>query len=573
MTLQSEPTTVLLSDNYLKRPLAQAVPGAVWKAGEGWVVDVYTARQAYLALTLFPEIGTQYPELNNMRASMIRDVRPFDNATPFNRKVKPSPEMQQRLDDLFTDEGGFNRITGKPGALHEYQELDLGYIEAIMREHGAGYIGWDRGMGKTSAACVLADVLDVERMIVVCRNNAKTVIWAKAVKALMPDHQCVVIPNDKKKREEALATLHKRKHPDPYVLIVHYESLPLIAGKDDGGKLTDKGWRALGDIDLIVTDEAHRLQNPNAKFVRALKRCKPKYRLALSGSIIQNRLEELFSVLNWLFPTRYKAKWRDWNDRYLDYLATDYGRVCLGVKENKVDDLRAELGVFTVYRRKEDELDLPEKMIETVMIPMLPEQERVYKELQQTLLAEIDDAKSIKALNPISLLGKLRQIATSLGTVGGKGSAKLDRAVEMILENEDEEFVVFSWFKEPCYELMDRLEKAGVEAWIATGDQSEDARTEAMLKFQEGERRVFTGTIATLSESVELQRASNVIFLDRSWNPEETGQAIDRVHRQGQQRTTVVTHLISSDTVDELRVQPIVANKQALRALVLGETK
>jgi hypothetical protein len=65
---------------------------------------------------------------------------------------------------------------------------------------------------------------------------------------------------------------------------------------------------------------------------RAIKKIPSKRRLALSGSIIQNHIEELFSPLQWLFPDRYKAKWRDWNDRYLEYVESSFGRVCIGVK-------------------------------------------------------------------------------------------------------------------------------------------------------------------------------------------------------------------------------------------------
>ncbi len=579
---KDEPKTerVILTDEYLvgRNRGAESIPGGHWSSEDSaWVAEIGTARQAAIALLLFPEIGPKHPRIEKLRDSMAQDMRPFDNATPYDSPLEPRDETLLRLNDYWFGNGydlscayeAFGHEV--PNPLHDYQKIDLGYMKDIMLRDGAGYIGWDRGLGKTSATCILADELDCKRIVVVCRNAAKVNIWEECVQALLPEHRCIVLPNAKKKREEILKELHKKNDPDPYVLIVHYEALAIIAGKDGKGKMTSAGWKKLGPMDLVAADEAHRLANPKAKMTRAIKYIETKYKLALSGSIIQNRVEELYSVLNWLFPDRYKAQWRDWNDRFLDYIDGGYGRICIGVKPNKIEDLRQELGVFTVYRRKEDELDLPEKLVETVGVDLLPDQTKVYEDLRDTLIAEVDGAPDVKSLDGATMLGKLRQVATGLECFGGVGSSKLDRAVEMVEENPDASFVVFSWFKAPCYALQERLATKNIESWVATGDQDEaKERTPAVAAFQNGERRVFIGTIATLSESIQLHRASNVIFLDRSWNPEETGQAVDRVHRQGQKQRTTITHLVARDTVDELRVAPVIRNKESLRKLILG---
>lgn len=583
---------ILISDRYIDKPKATAIPGAIWKAGEGWVAPIATARDATIALSLFPSLAPQHPELDALRKSGIQSTRPFDNATPFNSPVQLSEGMLGRIAQKFgrTLEGEPGAYV--PGSLHEYQSIDLGYAEAVLREHGSFYLGWDRGLGKTLGTAVLIDQMKAERVVVFCRNTAKRSIWLHELEWMLPEHNILVIPNDKKKREAMLAALNKKNNPDPYVLIAHYEAAPMITGykevpvKDEYGdpvltatgkpkmkKILGKGgWRKLGELDLVAADEAHRMQNPKAQFVRAIKKADVKYKLALSGSIIQNRLEELYSVLNWLFPQNYHRQWADWNDRYLDYISTDYGKICIGAKPNKIEDMRTELGVFMAYRRKEDELDLPEKTIEEVLIELNPEQQRVYDDFAETMIAEYDD-KKIKAVNPVSLLGGLRQIATGLELKGlGKDSSKLDRAVEMIEENPDEAFVVFSWYKPACYALQDRLKEAGIGSFVATGNETEVKRTELIDEFQTDPEapRVFIGTIATLNESIQLTRATSVIFLDRSWNPEENAQAVDRVHRQGQKGRVTVTNLVAKNTVDTLRVAPIIGNKQDLRALVLG---
>jgi SNF2 family DNA or RNA helicase len=156
----------------------------------------------------------------------------------------------------------------------------------------------------------------------------------------------------------------------PFVLVVHYEALQIL---EKAG-----WWKKLGEWDLVVADEAHRLKNPQALMTRAIKKIPSQARLALSGSIIQNHIEELFSVLQWLFPERYKAKWRDWNDRYLDYVESSFGRVCIGVKPDRLDAMRDELSRFMVVRYKEDELDLPDKTEQTLYVELSPKQRRAY---------------------------------------------------------------------------------------------------------------------------------------------------------------------------------------------------
>lgn len=81
---------------------------------------------------------------------------------------------------------------------------------------------------------------------------------------------------------------------------------------------------------------------------------------------------------------------------------------------------------------------------------------------------------------------------------------------------------------------------------------------------------MFIGTISTLGESVTLHRANNAIFLDRSWNPAANQQAEDRIYRIGQERPVTITHIVAKDTVDEENVLPALADKQALRRMILG---
>ncbi len=550
-------TMLTITDDWHKAAMARAIPGAYFCSDEkAWVLDAPTPRSAAVTLRLFPSLGVKHPELVALRAEMASDVRPFDNATAFDTRIT-APRVDAILD-------------GMGWSFHDYQAIDLGYVHAVLDQHGGAYIGWDRGLGKTLATCALIDATDAQRTLVVAPNTAKETVWAAELRRFCPWVDVLVLPNAKAQRERMMADVATRT--EPFVLIVHYEALAIVAGKANG-KLGE-GWKKYGTWDLVVADEAHRLSNPKAQMTKAIKKIPADRRLALSGSIIQNHLEELFSPLQWLFPKSYRSRWRDWNDRYLDYVENGWGRICVGVKPARIKDMRAELGVFMVYRRKEDEIDLPERTDQELRIELGAPQRKVYDQLVAECMAELDDGTTVKAQLGVAMMGKLRQVATGLDLLSDNvaDSTKLDLAVDMIADAQDDAIVVFSWYKAAVHALADRLAARGIESFTVTGDVPHAKRADVIARFQAGERRVFIGTLATLGESVNLQRANNVIVLDRSFNPALNAQAEDRVYRQGQKRPVTITHIIAKDTVDELNVLPTLANKQALRAAILGGT-
>jgi SNF2 family DNA or RNA helicase len=552
-------TLICLSKEYTDASKARAVPGAWFdRETKGWVLKDPTPRAAAVALRMFPTLGVTNPELVELRASLGQQVRPFDNATPFGMRIE-APGVEAAL-------------AAEDHAMYDFQAIDLGYIHAVLEAHGGAYLGWERGLGKTLGAAALADAvseIDFTQILVVAPNTAKRSVWLPELRRFLPDIEVVVLRNTKSQREKDLGYVRQLIQAEqPFAFVVHYEALNIIAGQ----RANNRGWDRFGEWDLIVADEAHRIANQKTLMAKALKRIPAKRKLALSGSIIQNHAEELFSPLQWLFPDHYRSRWRDWNDRYLDYVESGYSKVCVGVKIEKLEEMRNELGVFMVYRRKEDELDLPERTEQTLFVDLSPAQRKAYDSLIENYYAELPDGSFIKASDGLVLLTRLRQVATGLDLVSGEltDSTKQDLAVEMIQDNPDEAFVVFSWYKAAGRSLSDRLTALGIENYVVDGDVRHDVRAQYIQEFQAGRGRVFIGTLSTLGESVTLHRASNAIFLDRSWNPGTNVQAADRIYRIGQRNAVTITSIIARDTVDELRVQPAIQDKEALRALILG---
>jgi hypothetical protein len=565
--------SVVLTKEWHKGTMARAVPGARWDgATKAWVLDYAEARSAAIALKLFPDLGYRHPELNAMRDELAADVRPFDFASTWYEQ-HGSPLGCDRVRKV---------VKAKGWDLHEYQEVDLAYGNAVLNERGAFYMGWERGLGKTLGTCCLLDARGWESALIVAPNTAKESVWGEALREFCPWLELIVLGNTKAARSRALNQVERCfENAKPFALVVHYEALALIAGKEkversDGKTKTvlGNGWSRLGAFDVMVTDEDHRLANPQAQMFKGARKVVFGELLILSGSIIQNHLEELYSPHRRAFPGQFTSKWRDWNDKYLDFAEGGYGKVCLGVKQDRVDTLRNNLGTWMVYRRKEDELDLPPKTYVERRVELGPAQRRAYEELRDSCLAELDTGEKIKAQAGVAMLTKLRQIATGLSLVADDvvwgESSKLDAAVEDIMDSPDDEWVFFSWYKAGVRSLAARLESKGVECFTVDGDVPHEARTDMIDRFQRGERRVFIGTLSTLGESVNLQRACNVGRLDRAWNPMLNVQAEDRVFRMGQTRPVTITDYIAKDTVDEMVVMPNLANKLALRAAILG---
>jgi SNF2 family DNA or RNA helicase len=546
--------TVVLTRDYAKNVVARAVPGAFYdRDTKAFVLKDPTPRAAAVALRLFPDVATAHPELVELRASLAQEVRPLDNASEFATPIG-APNVRK----VLADEGH---------EFYEYQSIDLGYLAAVLTAHGGAYVGWSRGLGKSLGACALVEELECQRVLVVAPNTAKRAVWEPELHRFLPDYEVVVLRNSKSQREKDLGYVRQLIQAEqPFALVVHYESLAIIETERGGG------WKKLGEWDMVIADEAHRIANPKAKMTKALKKVPARYKLALSGSIIQNHAEELFSPLQWLFPKLYKSRWRDWNDRFLDYVDSGYSRVCVGVKIEMLDELRKELGVFMTVRTKEDELDLPPRTEETRYVELSPAQRKAYDDLRESCIAELDDGSVVTAEDGLVLLTRLRQVASGLDLLTGElsDSSKLDFITEMILDNSDEAYVVFAWYRASAYALADRLTRLGVETYVVTGDVKQDDRARYIQEFQAGQRRVFIGTIKTLGESVNLMRANNAVFIDRSFNPSDNDQSADRIWRIGQEKPVLVTHVVAKGTVDELKVMPILSDKSALRRLILG---
>lgn len=553
-----------LSDNKKRWLDAQACGGYWDKGRQAYCILNPTAREAAIAIALFRDVLNRHPELLELRDSAYQEARPTDYATDVGLTLDPV----------------LNGVT-----LYDWQNVDGGYMRAIMERDGGANILWDMGLGKTTLSAGFIQKMGAQRTLVVCRNDAKDPVWRAQLEALLPDQRLAVLPNPKGKREDMLEQLAEYDtdaddYHWPLVFIIHYEALALIAGtrkKPDNEAITQvlDGWDKLPEWDLMIFDEGHRLasMNPNTPVkvgkntqlgkatMRA--RARARYAVNLTGSAVMNHPNDLFGQLHYLYPDRYARKGLDWEKRYLDFVETDHKRVCIGWKPETLTELRDELGVFSVHRKIDDVLDLPPMIHQEIKLDLLLAQRKAYEEMRDQYWAEVESGV-IKAANALAHLTQLRQIAT---WVEGLPSAKIDFTLSTLEEEPDAQFAVFTWYKPPGRALADLL---GDQAVVVDGDVSAKQRAAALESHRLGRSRVLIGSIATIGESLNLQYMHQAIRLDRHWNPGVNAQTERRLHRHGQTDNVVLRDLIARDTVDELRVQPALTDKESLRKAVFG---
>lgn len=551
------PVVELTSDFKRRREVA-SIPGVRFDTVLGsWVMDTAVAGQygRDLARQLFPEHAEELA-----REEPVTDFRPIDLATKWFDSLGTIsyellfPGVPEELCNL----------------LYDYQITDTAYLVERLRQDGCGYFGWEPGLGKTLAALVAAWALDAHRIVCVVPNASKLAVWAREIPKWTKDRWTVFdLAGSQVQRDRVLSDW---RAVDDGILLVHYEALRLV----DWSFTTTKK----GHVDLVICDEAHRLAKggPGGRaplFYKALKKIRADARLALSGSIVVNSPEDLFGALHWLAPTAYKSRWKDWNTRFIQYADGPWGKLMLGLRADKIDEMRHELASVLCVRRKVDELPgLPAKIEVTRFVELSASQRKVYDDLAERFFAELPDGEIILAPSVITQLGKLRQIATGLDLLGDEfaDSSKLDLAVEMIEDNLPRKTVLFAWHRATVRAITARLLAKGISCTAVTGDTKAQDRATAIAAFQDDpDCKVIAATIKTLGESVTLHAASDLIFLESSWTPTDMQQAADRIHRIGQTAGRVtVTTIAAKDTVDEYKVLPTVKSKAEMRALVLG---
>ena len=326
----------------------------------------------------------------------------------------------------------------------------------------------------------------------------------------------------------------------------------------------------------IILDEAQKIKNPKTKMAIALKNIKSEYRLALSGTPIENHLGELWSIFSFLMPG------------FLDTLSFFRKYYQLPVEKDhnfeRQNLLNRRIKPFMIRRTKEKVADeLPAKSEIVKYTQFDAKQSRLYESIRVTMEKKVREAVKEKGLGSshitiLDALLKLRQVCCDPSLLKlkeaqkVKESAKLELFLDLIdeLMQEGRKVLVFSQFTSMLAILEKSIQSKSIPYSKLTG--STRKREEAIEKFTKGDADIFLISLKAGGVGLNLVEADTVIHYDPWWNPAVENQATDRAYRIGQTKAVFVYKLIVENTIEQ-KILELQKKKQAIQESVYDENK
>lgn len=450
--------------------------------------------------------------------------------------------------------------------LQGYQKTGFRWLKTLDHYGFGGILADDMGLGKTIQ--VIALLLDEKRRapesqtLIVCPASL-VYNWENEVHTFAPELTVRTVVGNAAEREAILRgeerDMEAASRTD--IFVTSYDLL-----KRDVLLYQEMEFR------FQVIDEAQYIKNPSTQSAKAVKMVKAQTRFALTGTPIENRLGDLWSIFDYLMPG-FLFTYSGFKKRFEAPIVKDGD-------ERALKALHRLTGPFVLRRLKTDVLkELPEKL-ETVVYSMPEnEQKELYtanalqlKRQLESLSGSLAGAENMQIL---AQLTRLRQLCCDPSLCYDRykgGSAKLDTCVELIAGGIEggHKILLFSQFTSMLELIGKRLKKEGIVYHLLTGATSKEDRMRLAGEFQTDDVPVFLISLKAGGTGLNLTAADIVIHYDPWWNVAAQNQATDRTHRIGQEKQVSVFRLIMKDTIEEniIRLQE---NKQSLAEQVITE--
>ncbi len=418
----------------------------------------------------------------------------------------------------------------------------------------------DMGLGKTVqalAACqLLAKIENVKCALVVCPASLKAEWEEQILGATELSHRIVF-----GKRH------HRLEHyaSDEFFKIANYEQI-LVDIDDINGIVKP---------DIVILDEAQRIKNWRTKTASAIKRIQSRFAFVLTGTPLENRIDEIYSIVQFLDPKLLGPLFK-FNREY--YRLDDRGRP-EGYKN--LNKLGARVKSVMLRRRKEDvEKDLPDRTVNNYFLTMTEEQQLRYSDYERWVRIYLQKARS-RPLKEDEFkrmqmgLACMRMICDTPYILDSevKDSPKLEeleRLLEDMLEDKDNKVIIFSEWVRMLELIRERLDDLGLGYAWHTGSVPQDKRRLEVNRFkQDPDCRLFLSTESG-GAGLNLQVANAVVNVDLPWNPAKLEQRIARAWRKHQKRAVTVVNLVAENTIEH-RMLNLLDHKKAIAEAVLDD--
>jgi superfamily II DNA or RNA helicase len=505
---------------------------------------------------LRPEAVPTFETFLERATALEPALRCGDDVLSFLAELRDAEQRRRRVAEAFPRgprSAAFKDLLKV--SLYDYQREGA----LFAARAGRALLGDEMGLGKTvqaiAAAEIMARLFGVERVLVVCPTSLKHQ-WQREVER-MSARPVGVIGGLRPRRERGFAA------PGHFFKVTNYDTvhadLDLI-----------EAWSP----DLVVLDEAQRIKNWSTRVARSVKKISSPYALVLTGTPLENRLEELLSIVQFVDRYRLGPTFRLLHEHQV---RDEVGKV---VGYRALDKIGQTLAPVLLRRQKEQVLDqLPERIDSNVFVPMTEPQRRLHTENLEVVARIVAKWKRYRFLSEADqrrlmiALQRMRMVCDSTYLLDPQHDhgVKADEAVtllEELFEREGTKVVVFSqWLR--MHELLTR--RLRPRRWghvLFHGGVPGTKRRELVDSFREDPAcRLFLSTDAG-GVGLNLQHAAVVLNMDLPWNPAVLEQRVGRVHRLGQRRPVRVVNFVARGTIEE-GMLGVLKFKQSLFAGVL----
>ncbi|AOZ92447.1 DEAD/DEAH box helicase [Paenibacillus crassostreae] len=446
------------------------------------------------------------------------------------------------------------------GVLRPYQERGYQWL-AAMRDLGFGVcLADDMGLGKTVQVitCILERLAEQTRPVLIVCPTSLLGNWQRELQRFAPDMSIYIHHGNKRLHGEELLQQVTQHH----VILTTYH----LCGRD-GVDLAQVSW------ETVVLDEAQYIKNYRTKQAQSVMKLSTPHRIAMTGTPVENRLGELWSIFQFLNPG------------YLGTSSSFRQRYTGDANQERLKELHQLVAPFMLRRLKSDPdiaKDLPEKIELKSYCTLTDVQGAMYQAVVDQMLVQIEQRTGFARKGLVlSSLTKLKQICDHPQLLGKEehratkqeASGKMDRLLEILdsIEECGESALIFTQYVAMGHLLVSRLAaRYGKEPAFLHGGVLKQERDEMVRSFQESEGPTFfVLSLKAGGVGLNLTRANHVLHYDRWWNPAVENQATDRVFRIGQNKNVQVHKLICQGTLEE-RIDELIENKKALSEQVVG---
>lgn len=446
--------------------------------------------------------------------------------------------------------------------VRKYQRTGYRWLKALAYNGFGGILADDMGLGKTLQVITLLlshkekNAENANRQALIVCPASLVYNWDDEIRKFAPELSVAVVSGSITERKELISGAK-----DKDIVVTSYDSLRR-------------------DIELYkdmkfayqIIDEAQFIKNPSTQNAKSVKKINAEVKFALTGTPIENRLSELWSIFDYLMPG-FLYSYAQFREEFEYPIVKDEDRVILNRLQNMIKP-------FVLRRLKADVLkDLPEKQETVVYSKLSEEQLGIYAanvaEFRKELSNISEEELASKRMHVLAQLMRLRQICCDPALCYDNykhGSAKLEGCLELVRDavESGHKILLFSQFTTMLDKIAGYFDEEGISYYVLTGDTPKQARVRMAAEFNVDDTKVFLISLKAGGTGLNLTGADIVIHYDPWWNVAVQNQATDRAHRIGQSNKVNVYKLIAKDTIEE-KILKLQESKEKLAESIVSE--